>query len=146
MKWLILILAIIIGAISANGQSFRPRIAVDYFTNYRILIQTPASITSGALVKESDFAYGNYRVRIGCSFDYKKLSIYFDQNTYMSKGHNIAFSPSLYEWFTGIQYKFTDKIMLKYEHLCMHPTQDYNKPMRTQLFGGYNMFSISYGY
>lgn len=145
MKKLLLI-AILFSGNMAFGQ-FRPRASIDYFPKFKTRTVIPLCPSTGITEFGSVMDYGNFRVRLGATYTYKFASVYFDQNVYMEKGRNIAFKPLQAEWYAGIKFRIYKGINLSYEHACFHPIiTDNSYESRTKFYGGYNMFSISYGY
>jgi len=129
------------------GQ-LKPRFAVDYFINgYDTKFVKTIIIDDADQEFSTKINNGNFRIRIGANYDFKHFNLYFDQNIYMNKAKNISFQPLQAEWFTGINIKVYKKIRVSYEHLCIHPIISNNTfNSQHKIYGGYNMFSISYGY
>ncbi len=120
-----------------QAQKLKPKFALDYFTTNSVVF----SSTKDAF----QYTYPNYRVRMGCDLTYKKFTLYFDQHIYMKSVAITKFDPYQAYWYVGCNYKVSKNIKISYEHLCIHPITYFSIP-RDNLFGGYNMISISYGY
>lgn len=145
MKKLILIAFVLSGSI-AFGQ-FTPRASLDYFPRFYTRTVFPVSAATRVTEGEALMDYGNFRVRLGATYTYKIASVYFDQHVYMTKGRNVAFKPIQAEWYAGMKVKIYKGLTVGYEHACIHPVLcDGSYQSRTKVYGGYNMFSISYGY
>lgn len=134
MKQLFVLLFISI-SVSVMAQKFTPKVAFDVFP-------------SGYYIKANDeiLKLGDYRTRMGVDFDWKIFKVYADVHTFMDWANNgkIRFSPKVAEYYTGVKVK-VNKVVFKYEHLCIHPVKVDTK-MDTNLYGGYDMLSISYNY
>lgn len=136
MKKLIILL-LLVEATAAAQIKVNPRIAVDVFTTpYQMKLQNS---NTNYIVN-----YGTFRARVGAEVTYKSFAAGFSQNVYMEKGRN-AFRPLQAEWFVNVSFKLTDKIKVSIEHLCVHPVRS-DGIERIEMFGGYNMISVSYGY
>ena len=147
MKTLLITALILFMSCKAFSQ-FTPKASFDYFAtgyNTKTAVQADPSVSNERT--EMIMRYGSFRVRIGGEYAIKKLSVHFEQHVYMNKAKNVTFAPTQAEWYAGVKYKFTDKIMVKYEHMCTHPVgSDGSQATQTSLYGGYNMISVSYGY
>jgi hypothetical protein len=143
----VILSAVMLFALSTSAQ-LKPRAAFDYFPRpYTVKVVTPLPATMGITEWESLVSYGSFRVRVGADYTYWRLSAYFDQHVYMNKARDITFQPLQAEWYAGIKFHITGNVLLKFEHLCIHPVvSDRSYHVQTRVYGGYNMFSISYGY
>jgi hypothetical protein len=91
--------------------------------------------------------YGDFRVRVGGEYKHKKFSAYFDQHVYMDKAAGFTFQPLQAEWYVGASYNIKSKLTVKLEHVCIHPVVSSGTyQYQSRMYGGYNMFSLSYGY
>ncbi len=134
MKKLFVLLFISI-SVSVMAQKFIPKVAFDAFPRgYNIK------------VGETILKKGDYRTRIGVDCDWRNFKLYADVHTYMDWANNgrVNFSPKVAEYYTGIQYKVKG-VVFKYEHLCIHPVK-VNTKIDTEMYGGYDMLSVSYNY
>lgn len=90
---------------------------------------------------------GDYRVRLGVDYSWKDFTFSGDAYTYMdyaNRKNSVTFSPKLAEYYVTIKYTYK-KINISYQHLCIHPIKvDVAKD--TNIYGGYDMLSISYNY
>lgn len=142
-----LLILFLLTTLTASAQRFYPKGSLDYFVGGNELAITQTVIDqTGTTIFEFPFSYGYFRARIGAEFKYRGFSAYFDQKIYMNKSVNISFRPLQAEWYAGISYTIFSKIKLTYEHLCIHPINSGSYAQPIKLYGGYDMFSISFGY
>ena len=133
---LIVCLVCMIASSHVNAQiTVKPKAALDYYTNGYAL-----------KVDESVNRLGHFRARMGIDFNWKKFTIYADNHVFMnwSNLNKINFTPTLNNFFIGAEFK-VNKIKIRYEHLCTHPIKS-DDIQALKIYGGYDMFSISYGY
>lgn len=146
MKKIYLLIALLL-SISAQAQQFTPKLAFDYMpASYKIKMSQLISATTGFNNYDMLYKYGTFRVRMGVSFTYNHFEAYADQHIYMQSFTGHAFNPSAAWWFIGAKYSITDKIKIRYEHLCIHPVIYDNDAVMSKMYGGYDLFSISYNY
>lgn len=144
MKKNIIFLALF-SAIAAQAQ-FKPKAAVDYFNKgYRQKVIMPLPTSTGQKNIESIVNYGEFRLRMGAEYKYKDFSAYLDQNIYMDKASGVTFTPLQAEWFAGLKVEIKKGLFLKYEHYCIHPIET-DGNIKTNVYGGYDLISLSYGY
>lgn len=121
--------------------------SLDYSPNFRAKIVSPYCVNGQNAEYSSVMDYGMFRVRIGATYAYKFVSIYFDQHVYMSKARGISFNPVHAEWSVGASVKIYKGIKFEYSHTCLHPILSDNQyAKRSKMYGGCDVFSISYGY
>lgn len=125
-----------------------PRAAFDYFAGgYDVKVVENRYYLGTQYENQIIIPHGEFRARVGADYRFKNVSVFFDQHIYMLKAQNITFQPLQATWFAGIEYHFTNEIKLKYEHMCTHSViTDGSANTQIKMYGGYNMFSISYGY
>jgi len=146
MKKIIFVLFLLV-SVSVSSQEFKPKVAFDYFPTKR-----------GCTFKVGDeIAFlGDYRTRIGLDFTGKvpinknfvrdlTYTAFTDIHTYMDfANRGVQFSPNLVNFYIGVNLSYK-KFKLEYKHLCVHPTKvDGRKSL--DVYGGYDMVSLSYGY
>lgn len=93
--------------------------------------------------------YGSCKSKIGIEIKNKqtKLSIYFDNVTYMDDFTKGSFIINTMEFYSGVKYTYSDKIKVTFEHLCIHPVMSDGNITHPNVFGGYKYnLSVSYGY
>jgi hypothetical protein len=138
MKKLIILL-LLVEATAAAQIKVNPRIALDVFTTpYLLKVQ-------GADLNYNIVDYGTFRARIGAEASYRRFAIGFTQHVYMRHWNSFTFRPMQAEWFVNASFRLTDKLKLSVEHLCVHPVRT-DGVRNVEVFGGYNMVSVSYGY
>jgi hypothetical protein len=101
-------------------------------------------VDNADLTQRYKATYGDYKFSVGATFSYSGISLYFDAYTYATIGKK-SFAPLLTEFYSGVSYKLTESVTIKYEHLCIHPFRSLQKTPGS-IFGGYDMIGISYGY
>lgn len=143
----ITVVIVLLLCLPAFGQ-FKPRGAFDYFVgSHSIMLEQSMPAYTGLTEWETAMTYGTMRVRIGADYTIKRFTAFFDQEVYMNKSQNISFQPLQAVWYAGAKFRIVENVHLKFEHQCIHPVvsnDSYDKQVR--MYGGYNMFSISYGY
>lgn len=135
MKKLIFIIILAALALPSVAQlKFYPKAAFDWYASNKLAIDNYSA------------DIWNYRVRTGWELAWKKVSVYADQDIYMNRTPSKAtFSPGLVIWKTGVQFTH-NKIKLQFEHACYHPIFTGGGTYPAFINGGYNRFSLSYGY
>lgn len=89
---------------------------------------------------------GKFRFRSGADIKYKGFTFNVDAMVFCDKSENQAsFAPRSATWNTSLTYNITSMIKIRVEHSCTHPiATDASTPVN--IYDGYNMIAISYGY
>lgn len=141
MKKLFITLSLILIIAPVFSQSFldeikiKPAGAIDYFAgDYKIYSFSDT------------FDLGNMRGRMKLTANWKFINLYAESHVYMSKSDGLYFTPRRVDWFTGISVNVNKNIKVSYEHLCIHPVISHRQWVDMMLMGGYDKFTLSYGY
>ena len=147
MKYFILSLILLVATTSfVSGQELRPKVAFDYYANkdgYHFKINNQR------------FDVSEFRTRLGLDFvgsfskhkpilkDLKYIAS-IDTHTFAQNAGGLKFDPRLVNFYIGggVSYK---NIKLNYTHMCTHATKS-SRSIPLEIYGSYDMISISYGY
>ena len=136
-------------ALKSNAQSLSPRIQVSYFTsNYRTRFgvenrEFPSRLNSTKLVTND---FGNFMFKTGIVFKYKNFEISADGSVFCNKTSlkYTSFEPRLAIWDFSSSY-IINKIKISFNHQCIHPVIS-SYSVENKMYGGFEGFSVSYGY
>lgn len=147
---LILLILLLLGSISISAQresiGLKPKVALDIFTS-----EYGASYKFANSIQD----LGEMRTRVGLDFIgelpirkpfFKDLKYVLssDNHFYMDPNGITSYNPKLAVFIIGAGLKFKE-IKLSFEHQCVHPIKS-DGINQLSVFGGYSMFSLSYGY
>lgn len=129
--------------LKAQSQSItvHPRMAMDWYAKpYHMLFVLPAN--EEILVS----SMGNFRIRSGGDILYKdRWGIAIDQHVYIRDFYKTSFRPANVLWDFKIFVRIAPKINISFSHGCWHPVRIYHNQF-TEVYGGWNMLSVSYEY
>ena len=136
-------------ALKSNAQSLSPRVQVSYFTNsYKTQFDVenrdfPSGLQKTNLVTHT---FGNFMFKTGVAFKYKDFEIAADGSVFCNKTSlkSTSFEPRLAIWDFSTSYNI-NKIKISFSHQCIHPIIS-SYDIDNRMYGGYEGFSISYGY
>lgn len=141
------LILIFIVSINMSGQTLQPKVAFDYFPN---------SLGYTFMVNNELAELGRYRTRVGIDFIGNipinkpfikdiKYNVFTDIHTHMNfANRGLRFDPKIVNFYIGANLSYK-KFKIEYKHLCVHPTKSHTS-IPIQVYGGYDMISISYGY
>lgn len=150
MKTLTTLALMILTSVSLSSQiTVKPKAAFDVFAGgysmtHKVQVPNLINPTQSNLMPYRNSV--DYRTRLGLDFKWKDFTVNVDHHTYMDWGNEnrISFAPRISKFFIGASYEW-NKIKLKYEHMCIHPIKSNNWDT-IELYGSYDMISVSYNY